>query len=175
MVYVFLTTGFEVMEALAPVDIMRRAGMKLRTVSITGDLQVRSASNVTVTADLLVEDCDFQADMLVLPGGPGTAGYLECQPLLDAVLAQYKAGKWVAAICAAPGILAQIGIHVKSTIYPPMAEQIQNHTTAPVWVDGNVITANAAGSAIDFGLELVAKLQDEATAKDVADKMYYVK
>ncbi|WP_409967881.1 DJ-1/PfpI family protein [Bengtsoniella intestinalis] len=173
MVYVFLTTGFELVEAMAPVDVMRRAGMDVTTVSITGDLQVESASKVTVRAEMLVEDCDFDGEMLLLPGGAGTKGYLQCQLLLDAVVAQYKAGKWIAAICAAPSILANIGIHVKSTVYPTMAEEIVDYTTAPVWVDGNVITANAVGSAMDFALEVVAQVKDKATAQAVAEKMYY--
>lgn len=173
MVYVFLTTGFELVEAMAPIDLLRRAGMDVTTVSITGDLQVESASKVTVTADLLVADCDFDAELLVLPGGAGTKGYLGCQPLLDALVAQHKAGNWIGAICAAPSILAKIGIHVKSTVYPTMAAEIADYTSEKVWVDGKVITANGAGAAFDFALEIIAQVKDKATAQTVAESIYY--
>lgn len=173
MVYVFLTTGFELVEAVSPIDLLRRADIQVTTVSITGDLAVESSSGVTVLADMLVADCDFEAEVLLLPGGPGTSGYLDCQPLLDALLAQHQAGKWIAAICAAPGVLAQIGIQVKSTIYPTLKDQIADYTADSVWVDGNVITANGVGSALDFALVVIAYIKGVDVSKAIAHEVVY--
>lgn len=174
MVYVFLTQGFELVEAMTPVDLLRRAGVEVATVSITDDLTVRSSSQVCVCADLMLEQCDFDsAQVLLLPGGPGTQGYLNCEPLLDALVRHHQAEKWIAAICAAPGVLAKIGIHVKSTIYPTLKDQIRDYTDKAICVDGNVITANGVGAALDFALVIIAYLKGVEEAKTVGRAVVY--
>ena len=123
-VYVFLANGFEDVEALIPVDVLRRGGVEVITVSITGDSQVvETAHNVQIVADAMIEDCDFSdADLLFLPGGmPGASNLYEHGGVRQAVLAQVKAGKKVAAICAAPAVvLAQLGVldGKRATCYP---------------------------------------------------------
>ena len=108
MIYVFLATGFEDIEALAPVDILRRAGLQVETVSITGEEIVTSAHGVGVVADTLIEAVDFEdAEMIVLPGGmPGASNLDACEVLRQGILSHCKAGKPLAAICAAPLVAA---------------------------------------------------------------------
>lgn len=169
MVYVFLTTKHETVEALTVVDLLRRAEIPLTTVSITGDLEVTSSLGITVKADKKFEDVEFtDADAIILPGGPGTSSYLEHQGLCELILAQYSAGKLVAAICAAPMVLAKLGIHVKSTIYPTMIEELGDYQAVPVCVDGNVITGEALAASVEFSLEIIKYLLDEQVADRVA-------
>lgn len=169
MVYVFLTTGHETVEALTVVDLLRRAKMDLKTVSITGSYEVMSSLGVTVKADMLFEEGDYTgAQAVILPGGPGTPSYLEHEALCKLVLENYEKGNLVAAICAAPMILAKLGIEVKSTIYPTMIEELKNYSGERVSVDGNVITGEALASSVDFALEIIKYLLNEEEAEKVA-------
>ena len=104
MIYLFLATGFEDIEALAPLDIIRRAGLEVTTVSITDEKTVFSAHGVGVVADVLLKDTELSdAEMLVLPGGlPGSTNLDACEPLRQAILSHHAQGKPLAAICAAP-------------------------------------------------------------------------
>ena len=110
--YIFLANGHEEVEALMVVDLLRRAGLDIATVSITGDKMVTSSHNVTYATDLLFEEVEGNmVDLVVLPGGlPGTTNLLAFEPLMKMVLAHHDAGKLVAAICAAPSVLAELGI-----------------------------------------------------------------
>lgn len=169
MVYLFLTTGHETVEALTVVDLLRRAKIELTTVSITGEIEVTSSLGITVKADRLFEQVDFSdVDAVVLPGGPGTGSYLEHKALCDLVVEQYEKGNLVAAICAAPSVLAKLGINVKSTVYPTMKEQITQYCDACVCVDGNVITGEALAASVDFALEIIRYILNEEEALKVA-------
>ena len=123
-VYVFLANGFEDVEALIPVDVLRRGGVEVVTVSVVDDSQVvESAHGVQIVADAMFDDCDYSdADLLMLPGGmPGASNLFEHKGLCKAVLAQVEAGKKVSAICAAPAVvLAQLGVldGKQATCYP---------------------------------------------------------
>ena len=112
MIYVFLATGFEDIEAIAPVDIIRRAGLKVQTVSITGERIVTSAHGGGIVADLLLSEVDYsKAEMLVLPGGlPGSTNLDACKLLTDAIKRHYEAGGAIAAICAAPLVFGHLGL-----------------------------------------------------------------
>ena len=150
-VYVFLAEGFEEMEAVTPIDLLRRAGVDAKLVSVTGNRAVTGAHGVTYLADLLFEEIEEDADMLVLPGGlPGTTNLQAHEGLTKLLLKQHKAHKWVAAICAAPMVLGALGI-VKdrhATIYPGIEDKLIGATplTDEVVVDGNVITSRARNS-----------------------------
>ena len=110
-VYTFLTDGFETVEALAVIDILRRAGIEVETVSITGNEQVCSAQNITIKADTLFKAQPVRKeDVLFLPGGPGHKQYNECKPLLELLERYHAEGGRIAAICAAPSILGHLGI-----------------------------------------------------------------
>ncbi len=170
MVYLFLTTGHETVEALTVVDLLRRAKINLTTVSITGERKVTSSLGITVQADRLFDEVDFSdAHAIILPGGPGTGNYLEHQGVCDLVVKQYNKGDLVAAICAAPTVLAKLGIHVKSTVYPTMKGEIKNYCDSSVCVDGNVITGEALAASVEFSLEIIKYLLNEEEAIKVAD------
>lgn len=169
-VYVFLAEGFEEMEAVTPVDLLRRVNVDAKLVSITGNKAVTGAHGVTYQADLLFEEIDDDADMLVLPGGmPGTTNLMAHEGLAELLVKQYDAHKWVAAICAAPMVLGALGIVMGrfATIYPGMEEYLvgADLSKEEVCVSGNVITSLAPGTAIPFALKLVEVLVSESYAE----------
>lgn len=162
-VYVFLADGFETVEALAPVDVMRRAGLDVVTVSIMGRKDVLSAQNVTVAADELYENVSFgDADALVLPGGGvGTENLSAHEPLCALLVDACSRGLLVAAICAAPMVFGRIGIlkGKKATCYPGCEGDLfdAEYTAEAVEQDGNIITACGPGASFDFGFAIVKK------------------
>lgn len=177
MVYVFLGTGFEETEAIAPIDLMRRAGLEVITVGIQGKT-ISGGHNIPFVADITLEEMDLtRMDMLMLPGGlGGVSSVMGCEKALDAVRFAYENGKWVAAICAAPTVLAHLGITdgKHATCYPgcekDMGSAIMEENKAFV-VDGKVITGTSAGCAIPFGLALVEALCGREKADEVAQQI----
>ncbi len=180
-VYIFLANGYEEIEGLTVVDLLRRAGIEIVMVSITGDLFITGAHDIVTKADALFEAVDFtDADMLVLPGGmPGTKN-LEAHEGLDLLLRDFaKKGRWLAAICAAPRVLGGKGLLAgkKATCYPGHEEALTGALLedAPVVQDGNMITSKGMGTAIDFSLSLIKNLQNEAEAVKVAKAIQYIR
>ena len=170
MVYILLGTGFEEVEALAPLDLMRRAGIQVLTVGINGTT-VYGGHNIGIAADISVEEMDLTGlDMIVLPGGlGGVASVRACPAAMDALKFAWDNGKFVAAICAGPTVLADLGITdgKNATCYPGCETGMGSANVLPgraVVRDGNLITGTSAGCAIPFGLALIAALkgQDEA-------------
>ena len=177
--YLFLATGFEEVEALTVVDILRRGGVDCKTVSIMGDYDVTSSHVVTVRADLVFEEQDLSdADMLIMPGGiPGTPN-LKAHKGLEKLILQYKEKrKYLAAVCAAPTIYGEMGLleDKNATCYPGMEEGLHgaNYLTNRVVCDGQFITSRGMGTCIDFGLMLLEKLTDKDNADEVAHKIIY--
>lgn len=160
-IYVFFADGFETVEALAPVDVMRRAGIDVVTVSIMGRKDVVSAQSVTVTADELYENLSFDdADALVLPGGGvGTDNLSAHEPLRALLVDACSRGLLVAAICAAPMVFGRIGIlkGKRATCYPGCEGDLfgAEYTAAAVEQDGNIMTACGPGASFDFGFAIV--------------------
>ena len=174
MVYVLLGTGFEETEAIAPVDLLRRAGVEVTTVGINGKI-VKGSHGIGVEADITLAESDFSdLEMIVLPGGlGGVASCRASKAAMDALAKAWQDGKLVAAICAGPTILAQLGITdgKNATCYPGCEEQMGDAIMVPdaaAVTDGNVITGTSAGCAIPFGLELVAALKGREAADTVA-------
>jgi len=180
-VYVFLADGFEDVEALIPVDVLRRGGVEVVTVSVMDDNQiVESAHGVQMVADALAEDCDFgDADLLLLPGGmPGASNLYNNDCVREAVVAQHEAGKKIAAICAAPAVvLGQLGLldGRKATCYPGFEQLLQgaDYTGELCTVDGNITTAEGPAAAFPFAYTLLAALTNEQTAQQIAVGMRY--
>lgn len=177
--YLFFATGFEEVEALTVVDILRRGGVDCKTVSITGDYDVTSSHAVTIRADLLFEEQSLEdGDMLILPGGiPGTPN-LKAHAGLDKLIRQYhEAGKYLAAVCAAPTVYGEKGLlqDRKATCFPGMESGLvgAEHREDKVVCDGQFITSRGMGTCIDFGLTLLAKLTDEANAQTIGQKIVY--
>ena len=178
MVVMILGTGFEPVEAIAPCDILRRGGVEVQLAGI-GGTTIEAGHGITVKADCIVEEADFEnAEMVILPGGlGGVKSILGCAAALHAVKKAYEDGKFVAAICAGPTILAQLHITdgKTSTCYPGCEAQMGTAKCVPQDVarDGSVITGRAAGAAIPFGLSLLEALRGEETAKKIADAIVY--
>lgn len=169
MVYLFLTTGHETVEALTVVDLLRRAKIEVKMISITGELEVTSSLGITVKADDIFENQDFtDAEAIVLPGGPGTSSYLDHPALCDLIVAHYNKGRLLGAICAAPTVLGKLGIKVNSTVYPTLIEEIEQYTGEKVTIDGNVITGEALAASVDFALEIITYLLNKEEANKVA-------
>ena len=163
-VYAFLANGFEEIEAITPVDLLRRAGVEVCTVSVHETLSVTGAHGMTLQADALYDECNFaDADLLFLPGGmPGTTN-LESHEGLCSLLRQHNAeGKLIAAICAAPSILGKLGIleGKKATCYPGFETYLEGaeYTAQLVEQDGNIVTGKGPGAAIPFAMTLVEML-----------------
>ena len=177
MVYILLGTGFEETEAIAPLDLLRRAGVEVMTVGLNGKI-IYGGHGIGVEADITIDEMDLtQLEMIVLPGGlGGVASARACQPALDALRFAYENGKYVAAICAGPTVLADLGITdgKKATCYPgcegQMGEAIMVPDTAFVW-DGHVITGTSAGCAIPFGLALIAALKGHEVADTIFEQI----
>ena len=173
MVYIILGKGFEEAEAIIPCDLLRRAGVQTEFVGI-GTKSVVGGHAITVEADRTVEETDLtKADMIVLPGGlGGVASILSSQKVLDAVSDLYQNGKFVAAICAAPTVLAKLGITSgkKATCYPGMENEMADAIMCDCDAvrDGTVITGRAAGAAFAFARELICALCSEETAAKIA-------
>ncbi|MBQ2127369.1 MAG: DJ-1/PfpI family protein [Bacteroidaceae bacterium] len=160
-IYVFLADGFETVEALAPVDVMRRAGLDVVTVSIMGRKEVISAQSVTVVADALYENVSLaDADALILPGGGvGTDNLSAHEPLRAQLVNACSRGLLVAAICAAPMVFGRIGIleGKRATCYPGCEGDLfgAEYTAKAVEQDGNILTACGPGASFDFGFAIV--------------------
>jgi len=178
-VYLFLAEGFEDIEALAPVDILRRAGVDVKTVSVSGDPFVESAHRVMMQADRLFEDTDLSdADFLVLPGGmPGATNLNEHAGLRKALKEQVERGGKVAAICAAPMVLGSLGLlkGKRATCYPGFEKYMEGaeYTADICTVDGNVTTAEGPAAAFAFGYAILQQLAGDAPVAQLEEGMRY--
>ncbi|PXV89105.1 4-methyl-5(b-hydroxyethyl)-thiazole monophosphate biosynthesis [Lachnotalea glycerini] len=178
-VCVFLADGFEEIEGLTVVDLLRRAGIETDTVSIMKRKEVNGAHNIIIMSDKLYEEVDYNNyDMLVLPGGmPGTLN-LGSHKSLAALLKQFASeGKNISAICAAPSVLGDNGIlkGKRAVCYPGFEERLAGAVVSneKTIVDGNIITGKAMGTAIDFGLAIIEKLINQETANKIKASICY--
>ncbi len=176
MIYLFLANGFEEIEALTTVDILRRAELEVRTVGV-GSKTVTGAHGISVTAD--IEEKEVTTDdmtAVVLPGGmPGTLN-LKKSPIVEASVNYcYENGLMIAAICAAPSILGQLGLlkGKRAVCFPGFEEQLFGAVVlgTPVCLEGHILTARGAGVAVDFALKLVEALADERLANKIRMSM----
>lgn len=180
-VCVFFGTGYEEIEALAVVDILRRQGIETEMVSVMGEKTVTGSHKIPVVMDRLIEDVDFDSvDMIVLPGGLAGTNELEnCSQLMKQVDSFVAAGKAVSAICAAPTILGHRG-HLKgkkAICYPGLEEQLNGATVVyeAAVRDGNIITGRGMGCAIPFALLILEYLVDQKAADAMAEKIVYTR
>ena len=173
---VLLNEGFEESEAIVPIDIMRRAGIEVTLLAINASLEVKGAHGITIMADALLKDTDTSdATLLLLPGGPGTKELSQNLPVREVVAHFAKTGRWIAAICAAPMILGQLGLlhGRRATCYPGYEIELKgaNLTNADVVVSDKIITARGAGVSFRFGFEIISQLKGQDAADDTAKKM----
>lgn len=176
MVYMLLGTGFEETEAVAPLDLLRRAGVEVKTVGLNGKL-VYGSHHIGIEADLELAQLDTnQLEMVILPGGlGGVASIKDCPRALEVVKTAWEAGKFVAAICAGPTILAGLGIleGKQATCYPGCEDQMSGAIMVQeaAVTDGHVITGTSAGCAVPFGLALIAALKGQEAADAIAKQI----
>lgn len=180
-VAVFIAPGLEEVEALTVVDLLFRAGIATDMISVAGQRTVMSSHNLVVTCNRTLGEANLEDyDLLVLPGGlPGTPNLKACQPLMEAVVARVQAGRPVAAICAAPSILAELGLlegH-RATANPGFLRVLADHgaitSEDSVVVDGNIITSRGLATSVDFGLEIVRYFLGDAAVEDLKAKIVY--
>ena len=170
MVYLFLANGFEEIEALCPLDLLRRAGVEVTTVGIGGGDLIHGAHGITVAADIPdTMFSDSTPELLILPGGmPGAKNLDESRIVDSALRAATRSGALIAAICAAPMVLGKRGLLAgkRATCFPGFEETLTGATVTGEGVerDGNIITAKGMGVAQEFGLSLVAALKGEDAA-----------
>ncbi len=177
--YLFLADGFEESEALVTVDLLRRGGIGVTTVSVNGRREVTGRSSISVKADALFEDCCFDdADAVIVPGGqPGTSHLKEHQGVADVIGNAAAAGKLVCAICAGPTVLGGLGLLKgrRAACYPGCEKQLTGAdvTRDQVVCDGNVITSRGVGTVIPFALKIVEELTDRENSDKVAQGIVY--
>ena len=177
MVYMLLGTGFEETEAIAPLDLLRRAGVQVLTVGVNGKT-VFGGHNIGIEADITISEMDLtNLEMIILPGGlGGVASVRASEAAMNALQFAWDNDKFVAAICAGPTVLADLGITSgkKATCYPgcesDMGHAIMQANAACVQ-DGNLITGTSAGCAIPFGLALIAALKGQQAADTIAEQI----
>ena len=173
MLYLFLAQGFETVEALAPVDILRRGKVELKTVGVGGKT-ITSSHGVEVTADITIDEMilDKNTEAVILPGCmPGTVNLGNCQDVINAVAYCAENNILIGAICAAPSILGQMGLlkGKRATAFPGFEDSLKGAANIGGFVekDGNIITAKGMGVATEFGLELLAAVKGRAAAEYV--------
>lgn len=178
-VSVLLADGFEEIEALTVVDLLRRAHIYVGTVSIMDDYVVHGAHGINVQAEDLFEEVDFEeSDVIILPGGmPGTTNLKEHEGVRKVVTEFAQKEKLIGAICAAPTILSDLGLLKGKRIccYPSVESEIPEAAIAriPVAVDGNIVTSRGVGTAVDFALELITLLMGRDRAVQIAESIVY--
>lgn len=179
LVYACLADGSEEVECLAVVDVLKRAGISVKLVSVMEDKTVCTAHGISITCDGIAAEVNFdEADVLFLPGGmPGTLHLGENRQLCEALQRHHAAGKHIAAICAAPSVLGKLGILAgkQATCYPGFEDQLQGavYTRQGVVTDANVTTARGLGYALDLGLALVSILHNPEQAAEIKAAIQY--
>lgn len=173
MVYVFLADGFEIIEALAPVDMLKRAKIDVKTVGVTGEI-VKSSCGVEVTADIDIDEVINDFDAIILPGGmPGTINLENNSAVQNAIDFAYNNKKLICAICAAPSILGHKGLlnGLEAIAFPGFEDALEGATISEDYVvdAGNIVTAKGAGVATEFGLKIVEKLTNKQTADKIKE------
>ncbi len=173
MIYMFLANGFEEIEALCPLDLLRRAGLEVMTVGVGTDT-VTGAHGISVLSDMPATHYrDSSPEMIILPGGmPGTTNLEGSDTVQAAISAASRKGAYIAAICAAPMVLGKRGIlnGKKATCFPGFEQYLEGavvDTESAVVRDGNIITAAGMGAALEFGLELVAVFKGREYAEEL--------
>ncbi len=179
MVYVFLAEGFEELEALAPVDVLRRAGVEVKTVGVTGKT-VSGSHGISVKSDILIDEVQFDGlNGIILPGGmPGTVNLEENQTVQKFIDFAARNAKIIGAICAAPSILGHKGLlkNKKATCYIGFEKELAGAEIVNVSAvrDGNIITGHGAGGAMDFALLYLEAIADNGElSQKIADSMRY--
>lgn len=179
MIYLFLADGFEEIEALTVVDLLRRAELDIKTVSVKADRLVMGAHKVQLVADLVMEDVDYdQSQAFILPGGmPGTTNLSKNKALIELLIRANSEEKMIAAICAAPTIFGDLGFLEgrKAVCYPGFESKLKGAIIVedPVVRDGHIITSKAAGTAVEFSIKLIKHLKSKEDSMNIKRAILY--
>ncbi len=182
-VYILMADGFEEIEGITVVDLLRRARIDIKMVSITDTLKVVTSHNIEIKADILLSDIinegeQEMADMLVLPGGMKGTNNLKASAEVDSLIRKYQAaGKYLAAVCAAPTVYGEKGLleGKKATCYPGLEDGLVGAVKMKdnVVVDGQFITSRGFGTSIDFGLKMIELLISAEKAQEIGTQIVY--
>lgn len=178
MITVFLAEGFEEIEAVTPIDILRRGGVEVRTCSITDSKTVTGAHGIPFVADTVLADLCDSEDVILLPGGmPGTIHLKECEALCNRIRQHHAKGGILAAICAAPTVFGELGLleNKRATCYPGMEDGLfcKEVSYEKCVLSGKILTSRGAGTAGDFAFRLLALLKGEKVAEKLSRAMCY--
>lgn len=177
-IFLHLAKGFEEIEAITTVDVLRRAGLNVKLVSIMDKKEVTGAWGTTIAADLLFDEVDYESgNMIILPGGmEGTENLSEHVGLANEIRSYYNNGKWLCAICAAPMVLGKVGVlrGKVATCYPGCEDALDGAKVNEerVVVDGKIITGKGPGASFDFALKIVELLKGIDTVKKLKGEMF---
>lgn len=177
MIYVLMVDGFEEIEAIEPIDIMRRSGLNVVTVGVKNQT-VKGAHNITIKTDIVIDDINEEdMELLMLPGGPGHEELDKDEKVHKLIDYAYKEDLYIAAICASPSIIGKKGLlrEKKATCFPGFEQCLIGAKVVgdKVVVDGKIITGKGAGAAAEFGFEIVKLLQNKTAADELKGKMQY--
>ncbi len=175
MFYIFLADGFEEIEALCPYDLILRAGIPVKTVSINETTLVTGTHGIRVHADITLDEMGEDFEGIMLPGGlPGADNLNDCPKVQECMAKADREGKLISAICAAPYVLGQAGLlkGKHATCFPGFEDKLTGAVPSAdrVVCDGNVITAKGMGAAFEFGIEIVKYYKGQEFAQELADK-----
>ena len=176
---IFFADGFETIEGLTVVDLCRRAGIDIKTVSVTDTKKVVTSQQIPLECDITIDELDFEScDMLILPGGmPGTPNLEACELLMEKLDDFYESGKNIAAICAAPRIFGKRDYlrGRKATCFPGVESFLTGaHATgSKLEISDHIITSRGMGTAMDFGLAIIERLEGGDKARQIADQVTY--
>ena len=173
---ILLANGFEEIEAVSPIDLLRRAEISVTISSCEKELTVKGRSNISILADCILEEINQQTfDLLILPGGPAVFELRKKHSILKVIQNHKKENKWIGAICAAPLLLLDANVlgNLKYTAHSSVASELPKLIKEKdVVIDENLITSSGAGTAVKFGLALVETLTDSDFAKSIADSIH---
>lgn len=178
MIYVLLANGFEEIEVVTPIDIMRRAGLSVELVSVSGKKEVCGAHEMILSVDITADEIDMSdMDMLILPGGPGHVHLDGSKRVHELIEYAVKNEIYIAAICAAPSIIGKLGLldGKKATAFPGFEKYLSGaHVVSDKAVsDGKFITGKGPGAAAEFGFMIVSELKGEKCAAELKESMQY--
>lgn len=176
MVYVLMVDGFEEIEAIEPIDILRRGGVTVKTVGVFSK-KVTGAHNITIETDITIDEVSDDAELLMLPGGPGHTNIEKSEKAAELIKKAYETGAYVCAICASPSILGKKGLlkNKKATCFPGFESFLEGAELSDekaVW-DGKIITGKGAGAAAEFGFLMLEALKGEDIAEQIRSAMQY--
>ena len=176
MVYVLLVDGFEEIESIEPVDILRRGGVSVKTVGVDSK-KVTGAHNITIEADISIDEVDDGAELLMLPGGPGHTNIEKSEKAMQLIKKVYEKGGYISAICASPSIIGKMGLleNKNATCFPGFEKYLKGAKLSAdkAVADGKIITGKGAGAAAEFGFLMLEALKDKDTADKIRSAMQY--